>query len=202
MSYEYIFTDELYHHGIKGQRWGIRRYRNEDGSLTEAGKRRYGKMSGEKIYKTLKKQVRKERAKQHGSINRWMSTTEIGKNSKKLIEENNKNWKELKASKEYKKWEDEVEDFERKSEGLWTKDPQKYDEKWEELMSREPQKNWNTLEAYTVYSSAGKEYLGDYLNRGGKDLSIAYIKDLGYNEQVAKEFVDKMIKSNRTLGDV
>lgn len=31
----------LAHHGIKGQRWGIRRYQNEDGSLTEAGKKRY-----------------------------------------------------------------------------------------------------------------------------------------------------------------
>lgn len=32
---------ELYHHGIKGQRWGIRRYQNEDGTLTPAGKERY-----------------------------------------------------------------------------------------------------------------------------------------------------------------
>ena len=32
---------ELYHHGILGMHWGIRRYQNEDGSLTEAGKRRY-----------------------------------------------------------------------------------------------------------------------------------------------------------------
>lgn len=30
----------LMHHGIKGQKWGVRRYQNEDGSLTEAGKRR------------------------------------------------------------------------------------------------------------------------------------------------------------------
>lgn len=36
-----IYGDELYHHGVKGQRWGIRRYQNPDGSLTEAGKRRY-----------------------------------------------------------------------------------------------------------------------------------------------------------------
>lgn len=35
------FTNELYHHGIKGQRWGIRRYQNEDGSLTSAGRARY-----------------------------------------------------------------------------------------------------------------------------------------------------------------
>lgn len=31
----------LYHHGIKGMRWGIRRYQNPDGSLTNAGKKRY-----------------------------------------------------------------------------------------------------------------------------------------------------------------
>ena len=30
----------LMHHGIKGQRWGVRRFQNEDGSLTPAGKKR------------------------------------------------------------------------------------------------------------------------------------------------------------------
>ena len=32
--------NELYHHGIKGQRWGYRRFQNEDGTLTDAGKNR------------------------------------------------------------------------------------------------------------------------------------------------------------------
>ena len=31
---------ELYHHGIKGMKWGVRRYQNTDGSLTNAGKKR------------------------------------------------------------------------------------------------------------------------------------------------------------------
>lgn len=34
---------ELYHHGVKGQRWGVRRYQNKDGSLTSYGKKRYAK---------------------------------------------------------------------------------------------------------------------------------------------------------------
>ena len=32
--------DELYHHGIKGQKWGVRRYQNKDDTYTSAGKKR------------------------------------------------------------------------------------------------------------------------------------------------------------------
>lgn len=37
-----MYGTYLVHHGIKGQRWGIRRYQNEDGTFTEEGKKRYG----------------------------------------------------------------------------------------------------------------------------------------------------------------
>ena len=35
-------SNELHHHGVKGMKWGVRRYQNKDGSLTPAGKIRYG----------------------------------------------------------------------------------------------------------------------------------------------------------------
>lgn len=34
-------SNEIQHHGIKGQKWGVRRFQNKDGSLTPAGKHRY-----------------------------------------------------------------------------------------------------------------------------------------------------------------
>ncbi len=38
---DYLELHALYHHGVKGQKWGIRRYQNEDGTFTDAGKARY-----------------------------------------------------------------------------------------------------------------------------------------------------------------
>lgn len=38
-----IVNGELYHHGTKGMKWGIRRYQNKDGSLTPAGIKRYNR---------------------------------------------------------------------------------------------------------------------------------------------------------------
>ena len=50
------YSDELYHHGIKGQKWGVRRYQNADGTWTAAGKIRYGvSKAAEKTANVVKK---------------------------------------------------------------------------------------------------------------------------------------------------
>lgn len=48
-------NDFLSHHGIVGQKWGVRRYQNPDGSLTDAGKKRYGAttLSSDVVYRRI-----------------------------------------------------------------------------------------------------------------------------------------------------
>lgn len=47
-EYYIVYKDSLQHHGIKGMKWGRRRYQNPDGSLTRLGKLRYATMSKSK----------------------------------------------------------------------------------------------------------------------------------------------------------
>lgn len=55
MDYILTYDDELYHHGIKGMKWGIRRYQNYDGTYTKKGLDRYNKAS--ERYEASKKRV-------------------------------------------------------------------------------------------------------------------------------------------------
>ena len=57
--WQYNYSDEyLCHWGIKGMKWGVRRFQNEDGTLTAAGKQRYKDYKADtKVRKTLTRHV-------------------------------------------------------------------------------------------------------------------------------------------------
>lgn len=61
--WKYVSEAELYHHGVKGQRWGFRRYQYKDGALTPAGKRRADKLRDQYTQLTGKKLIRKPASK-------------------------------------------------------------------------------------------------------------------------------------------
>ena len=93
MRYRLISEEELQHHGIKGQKWGVRRYQNADGSLTNDGKKRYGtKENFEKQYPIDKKKSD-------------LATIGAGKEGAKNAREINKNLNEIEKSRTRKKQE-------------------------------------------------------------------------------------------------
>ena len=57
-------SNYIKHHGIKGQKWGVRRYQNKDGTLTPAGKQKYGsKDNFDKQYpEDVKKSINKAKS--------------------------------------------------------------------------------------------------------------------------------------------
>ena len=72
------YNTELYHWGIKGMKWGVRRYQNKDGSLTEVGKRR---LNASNMGRKPDKQITADQV----DPNKWVK--DDFRNSKKLLDE-------------------------------------------------------------------------------------------------------------------
>ena len=62
-----IYNDELYHHGVKGQKWGVRRYQNKDGTLTKEGREKYLAEAHEDVESSIKEA--QDRVNRYGGKN-------------------------------------------------------------------------------------------------------------------------------------
>lgn len=101
--------NRLQHFGIKGQKWGIRRFQNEDGSLTDAGKQRYGRdlREVEKNLDLAKMETAKYRRKVDRDNARILLPTLFPRHHKKQLKRANKKEAEIESVYENLKKHDE-----------------------------------------------------------------------------------------------
>lgn len=196
MEYEYVLTtnSELYHHGTKGMRWGIRRYQNKDGSLTPAGKKRLKAESA-----ALKKE--EETLKNQKATKAKFDRLEA---KRKSIEDQKK---ALKGSGDTKKDDDATQTPAKKS----VKDMSD-NELANEIRRIQMERQYEALTAQPEQINGGKAFVKDFMAKAAipalQEAGKSLIKDsllkagkkyLGLEGENTEDAVDKMAKEVKRM---
>lgn len=200
---EYIVTrinkDELQHHGIKGMRWGIRRYQNKDGSLTPAGTKRYNKEVAK-----LKKEEAKLKQEQKVASNSKKVKAKFDKLEarKKALEDKKKALKDTEDELDRnKKHEETIE--ERRARVLNSTDAKEIYKNKDILTSAEIQDRINRIDLEARLSSkiveehkkTGMDYMNDATNAINRATALYKSVDGAYSA-VANSAIGKTLAKN------
>lgn len=186
-----MYNNELYHHGILGQKWGVRHFQNKDGSLTAAGLKRYGK----EIQKLEQKKIDKN-YKDKGQFVFKSARTSTGKHYDELVDEFTNSFSNDAKYKTLSKKAFDAEQKRLKAEKDAIDKSKDQDLAYEKLMRS---KEYKKLYDDSVKASRAKS---DYVENVGKSyyerVKDAKIKDLNITENVdlAKKFLKNNFKSD------
>lgn len=87
-NYVLTSTGELFHWGVKGMKWGVRRYQNKDGSLTSAGKKRQKQLTAdEKERASRKNDLKNRRTMSDADLKKKIERLKMEKEFKNLTNE-------------------------------------------------------------------------------------------------------------------
>lgn len=149
-------TNELYHYGKKGMKWGIRRYQNKDGTLTELGKKRMYREHFD-----MEGKDRNEQKKYVADANRWVK--EDMERSKKLADSSKQLTNDLKNANDRA-----IKNAKRKQMDL----SQMSDKELRDQINRAfLEKQYNDM-FNPPQVSKGREYAGKILEGAGSALAI------------------------------
>lgn len=214
MARYYIINGELYHHGILGMKWGVRRYQNSDGTLTAAGKKRYQVHRGDSNFTKWVKKRRKE--SDRAKIEK-LDKKEAEREAKKAAKREIKEYKKL-AKKDPKKMTDEELAkhitrlmTEKQTMSLRT-DLEKFAPQKEEgkkFVEKSPsfRKHFAENAVKPALTNAGRDLLTNYLKKaGGKimgldgdqmDESMKLLKDMAEKAGYKKTIASSKITENQ-----
>lgn len=168
MEKYYDLENELYHHGTRGMKWGIRRYQNKDGTLTTAGKKRYAKEM-DKLKEEQK--VLKNKQRTQAKIDKLEQLRKDNENIKKGM------------NKPVKNDDGTITKRQASAKKLST------EELTERINRMDLEKNYKRLQTETSSVSKGKKIAYDVLEKVGKDLveqTLEYVGGQAINKFLFK----------------
>ena len=171
--------NELYHHGVKGQKWGIRRYQNADGTLTPAGRLKYGIELRKEVkgYKISTK-ANYEKAKQE--------YRDFKKSGIKDSENRNKLKQKVKNARDEKRIANALTKNKYKSLYFKTRDPEKKRVTKDMIISDD---KFNRTARKAVITAVGAKVVGNII-QGAAMAGTGYL----INKKYGKEIVDNLFK--------
>lgn len=178
-------SNYLEQHGIKGQKWGVRRYQNPDGSLTKAGEARYAREKSKTRYKiTAKSPFEKQREKLAAKEQRMTEKEEIIRR-KNQLKERQANLKNQGKSQQTIQKENKIDTSKKKSAKDLT------DQELREFVSRyELEKKYNQI-INSSETKKGSAFVKDMVK---KSASIVAQK---YTTKAMEAAVEAMLKRAR-----